>query len=43
MQTETKDMKPSIYALTRDELIEWAIEHGEKEIPCDATLGLALP
>ena len=31
MQTETKDMKPSIYALTRDELIEWAIEHGEKK------------
>ena len=31
MQTETKDMKPSIYGLTRDELIEWAIEHGEKK------------
>ena len=31
MQTETKDIKPSIYGLTRDELIEWAIEHGEKK------------
>ena len=31
MQTGTKDMKPSIYGLTRDELIEWAIEHGEKK------------
>lgn len=31
MQTKTKDMKPSIYGLTRDELIEWAIEHGEKK------------
>ena len=27
--------KPSIYGLTRDELIDWAVEHGEK-------LGLAL-
>ena len=25
------DMKPSIYSLTRDELIEWAIAHGEKK------------
>lgn len=24
-------MKPSIYSLTRDELIEWAIAHGEKK------------
>ena len=31
MQTETKEVKPSIYGLTRDELIEWAIEHGEKK------------
>lgn len=31
MQTETKGIKPSIYGLTRDELIEWAIEHGEKK------------
>lgn len=23
-------MKPSIYSLTRDDLINWAIEHGEK-------------
>ena len=40
MQTETKDMKPSIYGLTRDELIEWAIEHGEKEIPCNTKFGI---
>lgn len=30
-KTETPDYKPSIYSLTRDELIEWAIEHGEKK------------
>ena len=24
-------MQPSIYSLTRDELIEWAVEHGEKK------------
>ena len=23
--------KPSIYGLTRDELIDWAMEHGEKK------------
>ena len=23
--------KPSIYGLTRDELIDWAVEHGEKK------------
>lgn len=30
-KTDTPDYKPSIYSLTRDELIAWAIEHGEKK------------
>lgn len=30
-KTDTPDYKPSIYRLTRDELIAWAIEHGEKK------------
>lgn len=34
--------KPSIYGLTRDELIDWAVEHGEKKISCYSNLGLAL-
>lgn len=31
MHVAIKDNKPSIYGLTRDELIEWVIEHGEKK------------
>lgn len=30
-KTDTPDYKPSIYSLTRDELIAWAIEHGGKK------------
>lgn len=30
-KTDTPDYKPSIYSLTRDELIAWAVEHGEKK------------
>lgn len=30
-KTDTPAYKPSIYSLTRDELIAWAIEHGEKK------------
>ena len=33
--------KPSIYGLTRDELIDWAMEHGEKKFRA-THLGLAL-
>ena len=32
--------KPSIYGLTRDELIDWAMEHGEKEIPLRLKFGI---
>ena len=35
-------MKPSIYGLTRQELIEWAEENSEKEIPSNPNLGMAL-
>ena len=34
--------KPSIYGLTRDELIDWAMEHGEKKFRATTNLGLAL-
>ena len=35
-------MKPSIYSLTRQDMIDWAEENGEKEIPCSTNLGMAL-
>ena len=28
---ENPEMKPSIYSLTRDQLIDWALEHGQKK------------
>ena len=28
---DTPNYKPSIYSLTRDELIDWAIAHGQKK------------
>ncbi|MFC3932114.1 23S rRNA (adenine(2503)-C(2))-methyltransferase RlmN [Streptococcus dentapri] len=31
MTEEKKEIKPSIYGLTRDELIDWVIEHGSKK------------
>ena len=31
-------MKPSIYSLTRQDMIDWAEENGEKEIPCSTNL-----
>lgn len=34
-------MKPSIYSLTREDLIAWAIDHGQKKFRA-TNLGLAL-
>lgn len=39
---EKKDAKASIYGLTREKLIDWAVANDEKKVSCNTSLGLAL-